>query len=274
MSHDPVKKDASILCRHFRAFYQCLFCIVFSLMCFGSSDSIPELKKLGQKLSEDVLNVSALREAVDIYEKILTQKENDLEAMTSLSQLCWALGNHETEIQTQKKWFARGRDIAEKMKKIYPDKPHGYYWYGVNYGEWVARSSIFLKIGAKKIILDHAEKALSLDEKYDLGGAYIVIGRINYISPGGSYSKAIDCYKQAIAIGPQRSTAYLYLGELYLHEHVFDQAEKLLRKVLTMKVDPRYAIEARDDRKSAERLLKKLDKKDDRFPEQNQITGR
>jgi tetratricopeptide (TPR) repeat protein len=193
--------------------------------------------------------------------------------MVRLSRMCWSLGNHEADKRAQKKWFERGRDLGRRMKEVYPDKADGYYWFGVNYGEWVDRSSIFVKIGAKKIILESMQKVLALDEKYDVGGAFIVIGRINYIAPGGSYSKAIECYERAIALGPRRTTAYLYLGELYLHEHVFDKAEKLFDKVRVMEVDRNYAIEARADRQMAERLFKKLDRKEDHFPEQETITA-
>jgi tetratricopeptide (TPR) repeat protein len=239
-----------------------------------AEDSLPVLKKSSQKLAADVLNVKALHEAVKVCEKILELNEIDFETRVLFPRVCWSLGNHETEVRDQKKWFARGRDLADVLKKNHPEKPDGYYWYGVNYGEWVDRSSIFSKIGAKKIIMENMDKVIAIDPQYDSGGAYIVVGRINYISPGGKYSKAIECYEKAISIGPRRSTAYVYLGELYLHEHVFDKAEELFKKVLTMETDPRYAIEARDDRKLAETLIKKLDKKDDRFPEQERITGR
>ncbi len=117
------------------------------------------------------------------------------------------------------------------------------------------------------------DRVLELNDKYDNGGAYIIVGRINYISPGGSYEKAIKCYEQAIEMGPRRTTAYLFLGELYLHEHLFEKAEKLLLKVLEMDADKRYAIEARNDKKDARNLLKKLDKIDDHFPEQQTLTS-
>ena len=117
-------------------------------------------------------------------------------------------------------------------------------------------------------------KVLELNPKYDGGGAYIIIGRINYIAPGGSYSKAIECYEKAIDLNPKRTTAYLYLGELYLHEHIFDKAEKNLKKVVSMDADRRYGIEAAEDKISAQKLLKKLSHKENKFPEQDDITGK
>jgi tetratricopeptide (TPR) repeat protein len=246
------------------------------LVSFGqflrADEDLGEIKKKATKLSLDLMNVDSLKTAFALCEQFLKIKENDLDIMTLYSRLCWSLGKHEKEEDAQKKWFVRGREMGDQIKEIYPNKPDGYYWHTVNYGEWVDRSSIFQKIGAKKIILTDMDKVVELNDKYDSGGAYIVIGRINYIAPGGSYPKAIEYFKKAMEIGPKRTTAFLYLGELYLHEHMFDEAEKLLRKVLVMEVDPRYIIEANDDRPAAEKLLKKLDKKEDNFPAQEDIT--
>lgn len=224
-------------------------------------------------LAKDVLNTNALYEAVSICETRLAHRPDDVDAQILLSRLCWSLGNHQQDKGDQREWFRRGRDLGEKIKEEFPGRVDGYYWFAVNYGEWVDRASIFSKIGAKKVILENMEKVLQLDETYDAGGAYIAIGRINYIAPGGSYAKAIKCFERAIELAPKRTTAYLYLGELYLHEHVFEKASKNLKHVLTMEVDLRYLIEARDDRLAAKRLLKKLQRKDVHFPEQEEITG-
>lgn len=238
-----------------------------------STENLSTMKTKAEALSADVLDAEALAKAAALYEEILARHPTNLDAGVNFSRICWSLGNLESDKKKQKEWFTKGRDIAETLMKDHPNQPDGYYWHGVNYGEWVDRSSIFRKIGAKKVIMDDMNKVLSLNDKYDSGGAYIVVGRINYLSPGGSYEKAIECYEKAIEIGPARTTAYLFLGELYLHEHVFEKAEKNLKKVLGMGINKRYAIEWRDDRKTAERLFKKLDKKDDRYPEQETLTG-
>jgi tetratricopeptide (TPR) repeat protein len=253
-----------------------LLLFFFASISFARAEgkSIESLRAESLKLGNEVLNEEALFKAVDLLERILESNPNDLETLSLYARVCWSLGNHQTEGKEQKKWFKKGQEFANKLKEYYPDKPDGYYWYGVNYGEFVDRSSIFAKIGAKKVIVENMEKVISLNDKFDSGGAYIILGRINYIAPGGSYSKAIQYYEKAIELGPKRTTAYLYLGELYLHEHVFDKAEELLLKVIKMEIDPRYGIEGRDDKTAAQKLFKKLDRKDDRFPEQEDLTGR
>jgi tetratricopeptide (TPR) repeat protein len=254
------------------------FCFFLSLVLIlpfmTRAESLSELKKQNVKLTADLFEVSKLKKAIELSESILEKEPNDFETLVLYSRVCWSLGNQEAEKSSQKDWFKKGQEKAEQLKEAYPDKPDGYYWYTVNYGEWVDRSSIFSKIGAKKIIVENMQQVLSLDEKYDSGGAYIVLGRINYIAPGGSYKKAIEYYEKAMNFGPKRTTAFLYLAELYLHEHIFDKAENLLKKVISMEVESRYAIEARADKKTAERLLKKADKLDDHFPSQDDLTGR
>lgn len=257
----------------FRACIVIGLCLTFTITSPAADEAVAVLKKKSVQLTDDVMDVAALKEAVTVCEKILEKSPEDLETLILFSRVYWSLGNHEKEKGDQRDLFKKGEEMAEKARDLYSEKADGYYWYGVNYGEWVDRSSIFAKIGAKKIIMENMNKVLEYDDKYDSGGAYIVIGRINYIAPGGSYAKAIECFEKAIALGPRRTTAYLFLGELYLHEHIFEKAEKSLKNVLTMEVDKRYAIEARDDRLAAERLLKKLEKIDDKYPEQEDLTG-
>jgi tetratricopeptide (TPR) repeat protein len=239
----------------------------------SDKSSIINLQEANE-LAADVMNTNALHRAVFICEKRLDKNLRDFEAKVLLSRLCWSLGNHQKERDDQKNWFERGRDLGEEAKEEFPDKVEGYYWFAVNYGEWVDRASIFSKIGAKKVIVENMEKVLALDESYDSGGAFIALGRINYIAPGGSYAKAVKYYERAIELEPNRTTAYLYLGELYLHEHIFEKASKNLHAVESIEVNPRYLIEARDDRIAVKKLLRKLEKKDDNFPDQETITGR
>jgi tetratricopeptide (TPR) repeat protein len=239
----------------------------------SSADSLPDLKSEAARLSLEVLTPESLLKAVALCEQVLAKEEGDLETIALLSRICWSLGNHQKDKKRQKAWFDRGRKLGDRLRKLHPDRPEGYYWHSVNHGEWVDRSSLLSKLGAKKIIMGDMEKVLELNDRYDGGGAYIVIGRINYIAPGGSYTKAIECFQKAIELNPRRTTAYLFLGELYLHEHMFDEARGLFMKVITMEIDPRYGIEARDDRQAARKLLLKWTRKNEKYPEQEKITN-
>jgi tetratricopeptide (TPR) repeat protein len=238
-----------------------------------ANEDISSLKEESVAHSQNLLDVDALKTAFSNCEKILDIKDNDFDTMVLYSRLCWSIGKQDKDERSQKQWFAKGREMGKKIKELFPNKADGYYWHTVNYGEWVDRSSIFQKIGAKKIILTDMNRVIELDDKYDGGGAYIVIGRINFIAPGGSYPKAIECYEKAMKIQPKRTTAFLYLAELYLHEHIFDKSQDLFHKVLKMEIDPRYAIEAAGDKIEAAKYLKKSERKEDYFPPQETISN-
>ncbi len=254
----------------FVALFSGLLCVPL----FAADEKMDSLKERSETLASNSLDVEMVRQSADLCEQILAQKEDDFDTLVLYSRVCWSLGHLVTNKREQKRWFEKGRDAGGRLKELYSHKADGFYWHGVNFGEWVDRASIFAKIGAKKVILDDMNKVLEINPKYDGGGAYIIIGRINYIAPGGSYSKAIDCYEKAIALNPKRTTAYLYLGELDLHEHIFDKAEQNLKKVLAMEVDHRYGIEAKEDKANAIKLLRKVTRKEGHFTEQEEITGR
>ena len=110
-------------------------------------------------------------------------------------------------------------------------------------------------------IMDHAKKTLSFDPRYDSGGAYLMVGRINQKIPGGSDAIAEDYFLKAIQVGPRRTTGHLYLGELYLDQKKYDDALRETQIVLNGPFDPKFSVERKLDTPLAKELLEEIEKK-------------
>ena len=79
----------------------------------------------------------------------------------------------------------KGMGYAQKAIDMQPDKPNGYYWYGVNVGIYSDGVSILtaLKEGLKDKTQNSFEKAYQLDKMYEEAGAILALGRFWYVLP-------------------------------------------------------------------------------------------
>jgi len=222
-----------------------------------SDDFAPQFKEI-EKLSKELQDLHKLSQALDICRRILKKAPHQFEAMVNACRICWRIGVQLESKEKAKEMFEVGFEHAERLKEKYPDKPDGYYWYAVNYGEHVKRSSIFAKIGGYDRIMNHAKKTLKIDPSYDLGGAYLIVGRINQMTPGGSDQLAEEYYLKAIQYAPCRTTGHLYLGELYFNQKKYENSLREMEIVLNGPHEARFSIEQKLDTPTANEWLVKI----------------
>lgn len=213
------------------------------------------------KLTGDLSNVQKLSRALDVCRRILKKSPDQLDVQARACRICWQIGVQLEDEDKAKDTFTIGYKLAEKMKQRHPDKPDGWYWYAVNYGAFIERSSIFAKITGAGEIMDHAKKTLELDPRYDSGGAYLMVGRINQKIPGGSDAVAEDYFLKAIQVGPRRTTGHLYLSELYFDQKKYADALRETQIVLSGPYEPRFSVEHKLDVPHAQELLEEINKK-------------
>lgn len=209
-------------------------------------------------MSADLCDVEKLSDALDICRKILKKNPDRIDIAARACRLCWSIGVQLESEDRARETFALGVKLAERMKQRHPEKPDGWYWYAVNHGQVIARSSIFAKIGAAGKITEHARKTLELDPSYDGGGAYVMLGRINQMIPGGSDRTAEEYFLKAIKIAPGRTTPHLYLAELYADQKRYDEARRELKQVLESQKDSDYPVERKLDLPPAQELMDEI----------------
>jgi tetratricopeptide (TPR) repeat protein len=210
-------------------------------------------------LCQDLTHVQHLNHALDLCRRSLKRNPDQFEIQVRASRLCWYIGVQLESEEKAKEMFEIGYELAEKMRQRHPDKPDGWYWYAVNYGQHINRSSIFAKIAGAGRIMEYARKTLELAPDYDFGGAYLMVGRINQIIPGGDDRMAEEYFLKAVKIAPKRSTGHLYLGELYHDRRKHEEARREIKMVLEGPPDPRFAVERVLDTPRAKELIVEIE---------------
>jgi tetratricopeptide (TPR) repeat protein len=162
-----------------------------------------------------------------------------------LAKFNYYLGSHTPEPREQEKAFREGIDAGKLAVKLQDGKPEGHFWLGANYGG-TAQLSTLAGLGEIEDIKHEMETVLKLDESYQAGSAYMVLGQVYLESPrllGGDTNKAIAYLEKGIKIGPDNELMRAKLAEAYAEAHRNDDARKQIDALMAIKPAPGYEPE-------------------------------
>jgi len=205
------------------------------------------------------------KQSIELYLKALEANPNHYEANWKCAKAYREYGN-EAKKQNVEGWKAicakygkEGMKYAQKAIDQQPDKPDGYYYYGLNVGIYSDGVSILTALaeGLKNKTQGSFEKTYELDKMYDDAGPVLALGRFWAVVPWPfkDKEKALTYYReyQATKYFTDKDEGKIYLAELLLKlKGKGDEAEA---KALVEKVaqsDDRYF------REWATRLLAKI----------------
>jgi len=193
------------------------------------------------------------RRAIDLYLKALEADPNDYEANWKCARAYREYGEEakKQDIEGWKDICARygkeGMKYAQKAIERGPNRPDGYYYYGLNVGIYSDGVSILTALaeGLKNKTQGSFEKAYELDKMYDDAGPVLALGRFWAVVPWPfkDKEKALMYYRE------YEATEYFAVkdeGKIYL-------AELLLK------------LKGKGDEAEARDLLKKVAESDDRY---------
>ncbi|MGA2260217.1 MAG: TRAP transporter TatT component family protein [Acidobacteriota bacterium] len=202
----------------------------------------------------------SLRDAVRALEKLKEDFPNDYSVLWKYSRACFDLGDDSKQKNEKLAYFVKAIESARKAAGIYQNGVEGHYWLGVTnaaYGE--------AKGGYKALsLVDHIRKELEavikIDSTYDNGGAYMVLGRLDYELPwafGGNNKRAILRYEEGLKIAPDNLLMKAYLAESLIYEGHKDEARKLLNSILAVKPGPNHDVDYWYAQNEARKLIQK-----------------
>ncbi len=226
----------------------------------GSSVS-PEAMSSALTRSEDLFkqrdDLAKLREAVDVLRKARDYKSRNFEVEWKFAKFNYFLGKQSPDEKEANTAFEEGRDAAKIASTLEPQKPEGYFWHGANLGE-LSRKNM-LTVGIKSIgeVRTAMNKVVELQPSYQNSSAYDVLGQIELETRlyGGKAEKAVELFEKALETETDNMNLHLHLGEAYLAVGKENEAREQLEKVLSMKPNPDFLIEAREAVEKARKLL-------------------
>ena len=177
-----------------------------------------------------------------------------------LAKFNYYLGSHTTDDTERDKAFRDGIEAGKVAVKLQDGKPDGHFWLGANYGG-SAKASTFPLPSQIEEIKREMETVLKLDEGFQAGSAYMVLGQVYLESPrllGHDAQKAIEYFQKGLQFGPNNALLRWHLAQAYADANRKEEARKEIDTLLTMKVDPGYEPEHKEALEKVQLLAEKL----------------
>lgn len=202
-------------------------------------------------------DVAHAREAVVQARQAHTLDFNNYDAAWRLAKFEYYVATHAASEGERDKAFRDGIDAGKEAVKLQDGKPEGHFWLGANYGG-SAETGTMAGMATVDDIRREMETVIKLDEGYQNGSAYMVLGLVDLKAPkilGGDPQKAAGEMEQGLRFGDTNAFLRLHLAEAYLAANRKDDARKQLDTILKMTPDPNYMPEYKEAVAEAHKML-------------------
>ena len=202
-----------------------------------------------------------LRRGIVSLRQALTKDPGNYDAAWKLSKFNYYLATHSDESKERDEAFRAGIDAGKTAVQLQNEKPDGHFWLGANYGG-AAEHSTIQGLATVDDIRNEMQTVLRLDEGYQNGSAYMVLGLVYLNAPsivGGDPKQAVEEMEKGLRFGEPNAFLHLHLAEAYKKVGRNDDARKEIKKILSMTPDPNYLPEYKESSAAAQKLLDQID---------------
>ncbi|HKV33261.1 MAG TPA: TRAP transporter TatT component family protein [Pyrinomonadaceae bacterium] len=223
--------------------------------------SAAENIKNADQLYSQRADLDQLRRGIVSLRQALTVDPANYEAAWKLSKFNYYLATHTDDTKERDNAFGDGVTAGKTAVQLQNAKPDGHFWLGANYGAAAEHSSIE-GLATVDDIKNEMETVLRLDEGYQDGSAYMVLGLVYLNAPaivGGDPKKAVEQMEKGLRFGEPNAFLHLHLAEAYRKVGRNDDARRELKKILSMNPDPNYLPEYKEASTDAQKLLDEMD---------------
>ena|SRR6266480_2351262 len=256
-----------IICR------QIVFPIIAGLLCVTAScrsstnvetpantaQSATQYVAQAEQLYAQREDLNRLRQGIIMLREARTVDPGNYDAAWKLAKYNYYLATHTDNSDERDKAFRDGIEAGKAAVALQDGKPDGHFWLGANYGA-AAQHSTIAGLSSVDDIRNEMEKVLRLDEGYQDGSAYMVLGLVYLNAPtfiGGDAQKAVDEMQKGLRFGESNAFLRLHLAEGYLKVGRTADARQQLNSIISMKPDQNYLPEYKEAVNEAHKLLDK-----------------
>lgn len=228
----------------------------------------PQLQKIAGMLQNadeffEKGELSDLKRAVELYEEMLKKDPDNFEYNWRCARACRFYGDlaQKRNVSGWKEICAeygkKGMEYAKKAISMAPDKPHGYYYYGLCVGTYSDGVGLFtaIKEGLKNKTQESLEKAYKIDKHFAHGGPIVALGRFWQVVPWpyNDKDKAMEYYREFQKTEYFQSehgvAAHLYMAEILMEQwgkEPEQEARALLEEAVEFTDNPYWEKRARE----------------------------
>ena len=216
----------------------------------------------GDQLYSQREDLSKVRLGVALLRQARTVDFGSYEAAWKLARISYYLGAHTDDARERDEAFREGTEAGKTAVQLSSEKPEGHFWLGANYGG-SAQHSTLAGLSNIEDIRREMEAVLRIDEQFEGGSAYLVLGQLYLEAPrffGGDYRKALEYLEKGLKFGSNNALLRLRLAEAYHEANRDADARKQIDILLKMTPNPDYLPEHKEAVDKAKKLLEKIDR--------------
>jgi len=156
--------------------------------------------------------------SLELYDKAASADGACAEALWKGSRAAWWVADHASSRSEKILTFQKGIDLSKKAVELAPQSAEAHFWLAGNYGSYGETKGVLKSLFLLKPIRQELRKVLEINPQYDGGGAYRVLGVVDYKVPGfagGSRKRALEELNKAAQIDPNNFFTRYYLAEYF-----------------------------------------------------------
>ncbi|MCF8111331.1 MAG: hypothetical protein K9J85_07550 [Desulfobacteraceae bacterium] len=209
-----------------------------------------------------------LEEMIGIYEELLKDYPDNFESNWKFARGCRFYADLAKRLKVSgwedicAEYGKKGMKHAKKAIELKPERPEGYYYYGLCAGSYSDGVGLFtaLREGLKNKTKENLEKAYEIDKTFADAGPMIALGRFWQVVPWPytDKEKALEFYREyqrtEFFEKPDSVNARVWMAEILINKggsQAEAEAGKILKKAIELTDDPYWE-------KEAEKLLEEL----------------
>lgn len=204
-------------------------------------------------------DLQRVRQGIVLLRQAKTVDFSNYEAAWRLSKFNYYLATH-TEADERDKAFRAGIEAGKEAVRLQAGRPEGHFWLGANYGGSLEQGAI-AGLATVSDIRNEMNEVLEIDEGYQNGSAYMVLGLVDLKAPkllGGDTQRAVEEMEKGLRFGEGNAFLRLHLAEAYQKVGRAADARKQLDAIINMTPDPDYLPEYKEAATEARRMLDKV----------------
>jgi TRAP transporter TatT component family protein len=139
-------------------------------------------------------DLAKVRSAIFVLRQAQIADDVNYEVASRLAKFNYYLGAHGSDDGERESAFRDGIEAGKTAVHLQDNRADGHFWLGANYGG-SAEMSLLVGFSNFQDIRGEMERVIEIDERYEAGSAYMVLGQLYLKAPrmlGGDNKKALE----------------------------------------------------------------------------------
>ncbi len=191
------------------------YTLLFLFACTPFALRAADLTKADQLYAQRTETTGAA-EALALYEQAAAANPSEVAPLWKAARATYWLADHAKAKKEKIALFEKGIAIAKKAVELDPKSIEAHFWLGGLYGSYGEVKGVMKSLALVKPIRQEMNAINQLDEKFQGGAGYRVLGIVDYKVPGiagGSKKRAREQLEKAVAMDPSNAFNQYYMAE-------------------------------------------------------------